>query len=87
MINISKYSNFEFNPDVSVRKVLIEKYSVENIIKWVVLQKYRCVQNLDFEKAANWRGIENSFINPSFHSKIENRVLKITYFQLFEIIK
>ncbi len=76
------FSDIINNENKCVRKVLIEKYSIKSMKKWIVLQKINSVKNLNFEQAAGWRELENN-ISRELSLDLWNRMI---YFKLFEKI-
>jgi hypothetical protein len=75
--------------NVFVKKVLIEKYSISSMTRWIVKQKVISVKYGRFEKSAQWRDLENH-INKKFYFPINQNEAHTKsvkrYFELFEDI-
>ncbi len=55
-----------------IKKVLVEKYSISSMARWIVKNKKISIKNDCFEKAAKWRDLENH-INKKFYLLDENK--------------
>lgn len=77
----SNNNNSEF---IFVRKVLIEKFSIKSMLKWIVVQKIISIKNLEFEMSAKWRDLENRFSRPETFTSEQKNFHNDQYFELFE---